>query len=159
MPDVIKSATLTAEWENSLSLISKGEYSADEFMSHIEELTNEIISSAKANINPDKVVTFTVGGEVIGKCPRCGGEVCENPKSYACKCGFIIWKNNKFFISSRIEFTKGFAKTLLKNGRIEVKGLYSPKKNKVYNAFICLEDTGKYVNFKLEFPKERGTNQ
>jgi len=159
MPDVIKSAKLTAEWENTLALIARGEYSAEKFMTHIENLVKGIISSARENINPDKVAAAFTGGEVIGKCPRCGGNVCETPKTYTCSCGFCIWKNNKFFLTSRVEFTKSYAKTLLKNGKIEVKGLYSPKKNKVYNAFICLEDTGKHVNFKLEFPKERGNNK
>lgn len=40
---------------------------------------------------------------------------------------------------------------LIKNGRLEVKGLYSQKSGKNYDATVCLDDTGKYVNFKLEF--------
>lgn len=40
---------------------------------------------------------------------------------------------------------------LLKSGKIEVKGLYSQKSKKNYDATVCLDDTGKYVNFKLEF--------
>jgi DNA topoisomerase-3 len=50
MPENIKSARMTAEWENTLSLIAKGEYPADKFMGHIETLTNEIITYAKKNV-------------------------------------------------------------------------------------------------------------
>ena len=40
---------------------------------------------------------------------------------------------------------------LLKSGKIGVKGLYSQKSKKNYDAIVCLDDTGKYVNFRLEF--------
>ena len=32
-----------------------------------------------------------------------------------------------------------------------MSGLYSEKTGKTYDAFIVLEDTGKYANFKIEF--------
>ena len=46
----------------------------------------------------------------------------------------------------------------MKDGSIEMKGLYSPKTQKIYDARIVMEDTGgKYVNFRLEFsPGEAG---
>jgi DNA topoisomerase-3 len=152
MPGVLKSAKLTADWENSLTRIATGELSPEKFMSEIEELTRYIITEGKNNVNPDKVAKYT-GGEVIGKCPRCGGDVCETPRAYACTCGFIMWKSNKFFDTAKKPFTKQIATALLKHGKVEVKDLYSPKKDKTYTAIVCLEDIGKYVNFKLEFPK------
>ena len=47
------------------------------------------------------------------------------------------------------------AVSLLKDGRVSVKGLYSQKTGKTFDADLLLEDTGEYVNFKLEFGKER----
>ena len=37
LPDVVKSPKLTADWENTLTLVSKGEYSMQEFMGGIED--------------------------------------------------------------------------------------------------------------------------
>ena len=51
--------------------------------------------------------------------------------------------------------TKKMAASLLKDGRVFVKGLYSKKTGKTFDADLLLEDTGEYVNFKLEFGKER----
>jgi DNA topoisomerase-3 len=50
------------------------------------------------------------------------------------------------------ELTKAVAVALLKDGRIKMKGLYSEKTGKTYDAAVVLnDDGGKYVNFKLEF--------
>jgi len=44
------------------------------------------------------------------------------------------------------------AADLLKEGRTAVKGLYSEKSGKTYDAVVTLADTGeKYVNYRLEF--------
>ncbi len=43
LPDAIKSPQMTADWENSLSLIAKGEYSADEFMNGIKTMVTDLI--------------------------------------------------------------------------------------------------------------------
>lgn len=44
----------------------------------------------------------------------------------------------------------------LKKGRTSVKGMWSEKKGSTYDAVVILDDTGgKYVNFKLEFPKRK----
>ena len=48
--------------------------------------------------------------------------------------------------------TKNIAASLLKNGRVAVKGLFSEKKGVFYDATVVLDDDGgKYVRFKLEF--------
>ena len=45
----------------------------------------------------------------------------------------------------------------MKNGKVELKGCYSEKTGKTYDAIIILNDTGgKYVNFKMEFPAKKG---
>ena len=45
---------------------------------------------------------------------------------------------------------------LLKDGRARVTGLYSEKSGKTYDATVVLEDTGQYVNFKLDFDRQKG---
>ncbi|MCL2053010.1 MAG: DNA topoisomerase 3 [Oscillospiraceae bacterium] len=153
VPDVLKSASFTAEWEDSLARISQGEMTADEFMAGVAELTESIISTAKDTVKSELVNRGN--GDIIGKCTRCGGDVLDTPKAFSCVCGFAIWKANKFFENARVPLTKEIVSALLSDGKIEVKGLYSQKKNKTYNATVCLDDTGeKWVNFRLEFPKK-----
>lgn len=153
MPDIIKSAKMTADWENNLSLVAKGQFTSEQFMADISRLTDDIIAAAKSEIDESRI-TPRAGSEVIGVCPRCGKNVIITPKAYSCEdrnCGFTIWKNDRFFESARKTLTKGMVTALLKSGKIAVKGLYSPKSGRNYDATVCLDDTGKYVNFRLEF--------
>lgn len=96
---------------------------------------------------------------MIGTCPRCGQPVYEGKKNFACSdrsCGFVLWKNDRFWMSRKKELTKKMATDLLKKGRTNVKEMWSEKKQATYDAAVILDDTGgKYINFKLEFPKER----
>lgn len=159
MPDIIKSAELTAEWENSLALMAQGKFTSEQFMADIEALLNDIIAAAKTSVDESKVTKTR--GEVIGICPRCGKKIVVTPKAYSCEdraCGFAIWKNDKFFASAKKTLTKEMVAALIKNGKIPVKGLYSQKTGRNYDADVCLDDTGKYVNFRLEFaPKKKKT--
>ena len=48
------------------------------------------------------------------------------------------------------------ASDLLEKGRTSVKGMWSEKRGSTYDAVVVLDDTGgRFVNFKLEFPKKR----
>jgi len=78
MPEIIKSAKMTADWENSLSLIAQGKFTPQQFMADIEKLTSDIISVAKNSVDESKVMKS--GGEIIGKCPRCGKNIVETAK-------------------------------------------------------------------------------
>lgn len=152
MPDIIKSASMTADWENALSLMAQSKFTSQQFMVDIEKLVDDIIGVAKESVDESKVSRN--GGEVIGTCPRCSKNVVVTPKAYSCEdrnCGFVIWKNDKFFKKARKPLTKEMAASLIKNGKIAVKGLYSEKSGKNYDATVCLDDTGKYVNYRLEF--------
>lgn len=97
---------------------------------------------------------FRIKKESIGNCPRCGSEVYEGNKNFYCSnsdCKFSMWKEDKFFINKKKTLTKTIAKELLSKGKIKVKKLYSEKKDKYYEATIVLNDTGTWVNYKLEF--------
>ncbi|MBC6314056.1 type IA DNA topoisomerase [Listeria grandensis] len=154
VPDVLKSAALTAEWEYALAQIEKGDTSADQFMSAIQMFVAQLIADNQEK-NMDVASLFQEEKESIGTCPRCQSEVQEFDKAFGCvntECGFVMWKNNKFFTSKKKELTKRMAKTLLEKGKCKVTKLYSEKTGKTYDANVVLDDTGdKYVNFKLEF--------
>lgn len=151
----IKSAKLTSDWENRLADIVSGKAEPNRFVDDIEEFTSKLIDNAQKSIDRSKIARREYNNadkEVIGKCPRCGKNVIELPKSYSCEdrdCGFVLWKDNGFFKSVQKNFTKTTAKGLLK-GKVKVKGLTS-KRGKKYDAIISLDDDGQRVNFKLEF--------
>ena len=159
LPDMLTSPQLTAEWENNLTQIAKGAADAGEFMQRIEAMARELV---KENATADKGKAAFTGGEEkpsIGKCPRCGSPVREGKKNFYCsnrECAFTMWKNDRFFEERKVTFTPKIAAALLKSGKANVKGLYSPKTGKTYDGSIVLADTGgKYVNYKIELPKKK----
>lgn len=155
LPEQLQSPALTAEWENRLKQVERGELDADAFMSGIAAMLQELMKTY-APVKGAEVL-FPSGREVIGKCPRCGGDVAESKKGFFCEnnnCRFGLWKDNKFFSVKKKTLTKAVAATLLKDGRAKLTGCYSEKTGKTYDATVILEDTGERVNFKLEFDKE-----
>ena len=158
LPEPLTSPMLTAEWEQKLTEIAKGGADPDTFMDGIRTMVQEIVSTYSC-ISEDGKKLFAPEKEVIGTCPRCGQPVYEGKKNFACSdrsCGFVLWKNDRFWTSRKKELTKKMATDLLKKGRTNVKGMWSEKKQSTYDAAVILDDTGgKYINFKLEFLKKR----
>ena len=159
LPDMLTSPQLTAEWENNLTQIAKGAADAGDFMQRIEAMMWELV---KENTAADKSKAVFTGGEEkpsVGKCPRCGSPVHEGKKNFYCSnrdCAFTMWKNDRFFEERKVAFTPKIAAALLKSGKANVKGLYSPKTGKTYDGTVVLADTGgKYVNYKIEIPKKK----
>ena len=153
LPDMLKSPQLTAEWESRLTGIAKGEADPDEFMAGIAELVRELVKTY-SHITEDGNKLFSPEKEAIGTCPRCGSPVYEGKKNYYCSdrsCRFVMWKNDRFFVSRKTAFTKKLAAALLKDGKAKVKGLYSERTGKTYDGTVLLCDTGeKYVNYRIE---------
>nr|WP_325259644.1 DNA topoisomerase 3 [uncultured Oscillibacter sp.] len=163
MPDQLKSAKLTAEWEERLGAVERGELAPEDFMAGIVDMLTNLVKSY-ANVAVASSALSRSGRTVVGKCPRCGKNVVEGKKSFFCEgyydtppCGFALWKNNRFFASKRKELTRKIAAALLKNGRAAVSGLFSEKKGVFYDATVVMvDDGGKYVRFELEFDKRKG---
>ncbi len=154
LPEELQSPRLTAEWEQKLGCIEHGEIVPDAFMRDITELVRKIISTGHPV--PNGEMLFADTRKSIGVCPRCGSAIVERPKGFLCSnrsCRFALWRDNHFFTSKKKELTAAIAIALLKDGRALVKGLYSRKTGKTYDATVVLDDTGEqYVDFKLEFP-------
>ena len=158
MPDQLKSAKLTAEWEDRLGAVERGELAPEDFMAGITAMLTGLVRSYR-NVAVAPSPLSESGRAGIGKCPRCGKNVVEGKKSFYCEgyhdtpsCGFALWKNDRFFTSKRKELTKKIAASLLKTGRAAVTGLFSEKKGVFYDATVVLnDDGGKFVRFKLEF--------
>ena len=153
LPESLTSPALTAEWENRLTEIAKGSADPDEFMAEIEAQVRQLVKTYSC-ISADKQNLFQSERVIIGKCPRCGENVYEGKKNFYCgnrSCQFVMWKNDRFFEQRKKAFTPKIAAALLKNGKAKVKGLYSEKTGKTYDATVLLADTGgKYVNYRVE---------
>ena len=157
MPENLKSASLTAEWENQLLMMEKGKIQEDEFMNGIVSMINEILSLCRA-IPEEERNRFQTAREVIGKCPVCGSEVYEGKINYYCSdrnCQFALWKSNRFLESMKKSMDKKMAVELLKNGCTHVKGLYSKKKDSKFDADLVLGLEDGKARFSLEFPKKK----
>ena len=157
LPDMLTSPMLTAEWENALTQIAKGKSDPDSFMQGIEAMARELVKTYPF-LSDGKKDLFKEEKPSVGKCPRCGAPVYEGKKNYYCSdrgCGFVMWKNDRFFEERKTAFTPKIAAALLKSGRAKVKGLYSPKTGKTYDGTVLLADTGgKYVNYRIEVQKK-----
>lgn len=158
LPEALTSSMLTAEWEQRLCAVAKGEADPGEFMKGIRSMTRELVQTY-SHISEDGQKLFAPEKEVIGNCPRCGKPVYEGKKNFACSdrsCTFVLWKNDRFWTSRKKELTKKMAADLLKKGRTSVRGMWSEKKGAAYDVTVILDDTGgKFINFKLEFPKRK----
>ncbi len=158
LPEALTSPMLTAEWEQRLLAVARGESDPGEFMEGIRCMTRELVQTY-SHISVEGQKLFAPEKEAVGLCPRCGKPVYEGRKNFACSdrsCTFVLWKNDRFWTSRKKELTKKMAADLLKKGRTNVKGMWSEKKGAAYDAAVILEDTGgKYINFKLEFPKRK----
>ena len=156
LPEQITSPSMTAEWENTLMQIERGNADADKFLSGIVGMTSELVK-AYPFLSEAEASRFDSGRETIGKCPRCGSPVYVGKGNYYCsnkECSFCMWEDNKFFSSKKKKLTKKIAAELLDKGWCRVTGLYTPKRPQLYDAVIRLDDTGgKYVSFKMEFDR------
>lgn len=157
LPEQLQSPLLTAEWEYRLGEIERGELSPEEFLSGIYTMLREL--AATYQVVKGTEYLFSPPREAVGRCPRCGGEVTESQKGFFCQsetCRFAIWKDSKWWSAKKKQPTKAIVAALLKDGRARLTGCYSEKTGKTYDADVLLEDTGEYVNFKLDFGQRKG---
>ncbi|MEG1364885.1 MAG: DNA topoisomerase 3 [Cetobacterium sp.] len=144
LPDELKKPDMTAKWWVIQEEIQDNEAEPNKLIYSVLDTLKEILS----NDSYPKLYQK----EVIGICPRCGKNIYESEKAYYCegfkddpKCGFSIWKENKFcgFID------KESAQNFIKGEKVLFQKLKS-KAGKEYNAYFVIEDTGSYINIKLD---------
>ena len=166
LPDVVKSPKLTADWENALTLVAKGEMEREDFMADIETMVSDLIHTYH-EVSDEQKKMFAQEQKVLGKCPNCGGEVVKGKYGAFCKnkCGMNVSRIMGVSLSDeQVESLLAGKKTLL-------KGLTS-KAGKKYDAYIILNGTEEYhytkdgeeksgVQFKfvMEFPKRKFTGK
>ena len=160
LPEKVKSAKMTAEWENSLMEMERGNVKSERFLADINQWVHQLITDY-GEVSEEEKQRFESGKnnkEQIGICPRCGSPVYEGEKNFYCsnrECKFCIWKETKWLSGMKKKVTKKMAASLLAKGRVAVSGLYSQKTGRNFDADLVLEDTGEYVNFKLDFSNSK----
>lgn len=157
MPEYLKSAVMTAEWENQLLMMEKGEITDTQFMGEITSLVRKILEVCR-EIPEEERRRFQTEREVIGKCPVCGCDIFEGKQNFYCsnrQCDFALWKENRFLGSMEKNLDKKMARELLAKACTHVKGLYSKKKDMKFDADLLLTLEDGKPRFHLEFPKKK----
>ena len=164
LPDVVKSPKLTADWENELTQVSKGEVSAGQFMAGIKAMVSDLVNTYHS-VSDEQKNMFGAGNlqEVFGTCPKCGGDVVKGKFGAYCKnkCGMNVSR------ALGVQLSDAQVKSLLAGKKILVKGLKGKKGN--YDAYLIPESIedfsyikdgkeikGSQYKFKMEFPPRKG---
>ncbi len=81
---------LTGDWEWKLGRIEKGDFTRDEFMREIAEMTRHMVERAKSYEADTIPGDF---GVLQAPCPKCGGQIRETYKKFQCgSCDYALWK-------------------------------------------------------------------
>jgi len=162
LPDVVKSPKLTADWENALTLVAKGEYSMQEFMGGIEDMVKGLVQTYHSVSDEQKSMFGGGAQESLGKCPKCGGDVVKGKFGAYCKnkCGMNVSR------AMGAALTDSQVKNMLEGKKTLVKGLKGKKGS--YDAYIIPEGVEDYsytkdgkevkgtqYKVRLEFPKKK----
>ncbi|NGT46628.1 type I topoisomease [Clostridium perfringens] len=146
----------TVEFSKILKKVYKDEIKIEAAIEIFSNELREIFNNSKDTF----IEKVEIEREVIGKCPRCGKNIYEGKNNFYCegykdnpKCQFTMWKEDKFFKDKGKKLSKAGAKSLLAGKKVKMTGLKKKDGIGTYDAYVVLNDTGKYVNFKLDFNK------
>ena len=155
MPEQVQSPSMTAEWEEKLLLIEKGEYESAAFMNEIKGLIAGLVQNYEVIKDSEVLLSREVNS--IGKCPVCGNNVEERAKGFFCSnrsCKFALWKNNRYFESIGKTMNSTIAQKLLASGKVKLKSCKSARTGNIFDAIVYLSvsEDGK-TQFNMEFEK------
>ena len=165
MPEELRSPLLTAEWENALMRIERGEITDQTFLSGITDMVTGLVHDNASLSSEDRQRFASASGkQSIGACTWCGAPVYEGKANWYCSdpaCKFRLWKNSRFLDALKKPMTKAMAAEFLKSGRVHAKGLYSSRTGKTFDADIVLDtktdpNRGQMISYRLEFPDTGG---
>ena len=154
IPDYLKSASMTAEWENDLLRMERGEIKPHDFMRGIHGLLDKMLADLRQI--PTVAAAPHHNKVSVGSCPVCGNPVHESKLSFCCadrSCKFALWKESRYLANMRKTLDKKMAVDLLKKGRTHVKDFYSAKKDKTFAADLVMRVEEGRAQYSLEFPK------
>lgn len=131
---------LTGEWEYKLAQIEQGKLTRETFMKDIRHMTENIVDAAKRY--EGDTVPIENPAHLSAPCPKCGAEIVENYRRFACThCDFSLTKNpgGRTFEVAEVE-------ELLTNRTIGPLDGFISKMGRPFAAILKISD-----DFKLEF--------
>lgn len=134
------------EFSKSLKKIYNGQQTIDELLKDTEEKLRKIVKIS----NNTEIEAFKSQKEIIGRCPKCRGDILENSKSYYCGnyksgCNFNLWKETNYF-GQKLKISKASVKKLIKGDKVPLK--LKSKEGKEYEAYFTMKINGDYVNLE-----------
>lgn len=158
VPEMFKSPSMTAEWEQRLKAIEEGREDPDAFLRDVDAMLRNIYETEETK--PGMEPYFDVNYDSIGNCPHCGNRVHEIGKLHAWKCQnprchFALWQHSRYFSKLGIELTREIAASLVQTRQAALHNLRSQKTGREYDAIILLDtDEAGNAKFSMTFPKK-----
>ena len=148
LPDEIKKADMTAEWWSIQEEIQNGTVNYNKLIDSVYDTIKHIVTNVDNYpvVNSSIIAIKKKGGAVIGKCPRCGGDIVETKTGFCCSnwkeptnCKFNIWKKSKSPLFAKTTFTAATVKKLLSGQSVKMKKLVS-KTGKEFETEVKMKD-------------------
>ena len=148
LPDEIKKADMTAEWWSIQEEIQNGTVNYNKLIDSVYDTIKHIVTNVDNYpvVNSSIIAIKKKGGAVIGKCPRCGGDIVETKTGFCCSnwkeptnCKFNIWKKSKSPLFAKTTFTAATVKKLLSGQSVKMKKIVS-KTGKEFEAEVKMKD-------------------
>lgn len=158
VPEQIQSPSLTADWEEKLLEVERGNYDSETFMAEISSMITGLVKNYEAVKGADTLLPSREKfGKVIGSCPSCGSDIAEMKKGWFCtnkNCRFAIWRDNNYFKKLGKKMTPQLAEQLIRKGSAPLMNCRSERTGKTYNATVVVThgENGEAV-FSLQFDK------
>lgn len=146
LPKELTLPNMTAEWWVIQEEITAG-------TKQHKDLTENVLDGIKVMIGrtyprvDNKIIAAKKTKNVLGKCPRCGGDILEGDKGFYCSnwkaetpCKFGVFKKSKLPLFSKSTFTATMMKKFLSGKPVHMTKLYSPKKEKTFEADVVMTD-------------------
>jgi len=152
---VLTSPEETARWEMSLNRIALGEGNNENFLATIKEFVQKSMDELKTvAMEGEAPAGRKRTGEVVGRCPACGGEVIEEYKNYKCTCGFVLWKK----IAGK-NLTPNMVGHLLRTKKSgPYNGFISKKKKRFTASLILAQKEGTWqITFDFDSKGKKGS--
>lgn len=132
----------TSQMGQALKKVFRGEYSVGDSVSLAEKEIGEVFDTS-SDKEPEKDINIGIFGEVVGKCPLCGGDVSRTKFGYGCAnykegCKFTI---NKTICKRIISISN--VKMLLATGKTSKIQGFTSKSGKSFDAVLRLGEDGK----------------
>ena len=130
----------TSEIGKALKKVFHGNMTVEDSVSLAQREINGYFERESAPIELDTDTGFF--GDVIGKCPLCGGDVVRYKFKYSCKnykengCNFGV----SCYICGRAVSVSNVKKLLEEGKTSKIQGFVSKKNGKKFDAFLTLKD-------------------